>query len=102
MGYAVVAPADLPTADPAHDLEFKRIHLLSRFHGGGAGGRLLQHAIAHATTAGATRLLLGVYAGNHAAQAFYRRKGFVHLADRTFDVGGKGYEDHVMGLALSH
>lgn len=100
VGYAVVAPADLPTADAGRDLELKRIYLLGRFQGGGTGGRLLQHAIAHASAAGAARLLLGVYAGNLAAQAFYRRKGFVHLADRVFQVGGKGYEDHVMGLQL--
>jgi len=100
VGYAVVAPPDLPTADAAHDLELKRIYLLGRFHGGGAGGRLLQHAIGHATAVGAARLLLGVYAGNHSAQAFYRRKGFVHIADRSFDVGGRGYDDHVMALML--
>ncbi len=100
VGYAVVAPADLPAADPARDLELKRIYLLGRFHGGGTGGLLLQHAIAHATAAGAARLLLGVYADNHAAQAFYRRKGFVHIADRRFRVGDRDYDDHVMGLAL--
>lgn len=100
VGYAVVAPADLPSAD-TRDLELKRIYLLGRYHGGGTGRRLLQACIAHATTAGAARLLLGVYAGNHAAQAFYRRQGFTHVADRTFHVGGKGYDDHVMALVLA-
>ncbi|SRR5690606_9459832 len=100
VGYAVVAPADLPTANAGRDLELKRIYLLGRFQGGGSGSRLLQHAIGHAAAAGAARLLLGVYAGNHAAQAFYRHKGFVHLADRVFHVGGQGYDDHVMGLVL--
>lgn len=100
VGYAVVAPPDLPSADADRDLELKRIYLLSRYHGGGTGRRLLQQAIAHATAAGADRLLLGVYAGNHAALEFYRRQGFSYIAERTFHVGGKGYDDHVMARVL--
>ncbi|GAB1595197.1 GNAT family N-acetyltransferase [Lysobacter claricitrinus] len=100
VGYAVVARADLPGADPARDLELKRIYLLGRYHGGGIGRSLLQHAVHHARAFGAARLLLGVYAGNDAAIAFYRRAGFVHVADRRFNVGGRDYDDRVMALAL--
>ncbi|MGY4514798.1 GNAT family N-acetyltransferase [Lysobacter sp. HA18] len=99
-GYAVVAKAELPGADAARDLELKRIYLLGRYHGGGVGRSLLQHAIMHAREAGASRLLLGVYAGNASAIAFYRRAGFVHVADRRFNVGGRDYDDHVMALPL--
>jgi ribosomal protein S18 acetylase RimI-like enzyme len=101
VGYVVVAPVELPSAHPDQDLELKRIYLLGRYQGGGTGRRLLEQAVAHAASSGAVRLLLGVYAGNQSAQDFYRRQGFSHLTERTFYVGGKGYDDHVMSLALS-
>lgn len=101
VGYIVAAPAELPSADPEQDLELKRIYLLGRYQGGGTGRRLLAEAITFATSAGSARLLLGVYAGNRSAQAFYRRQGFSQVARRTFYVGGKGYDDYVMGLELS-
>lgn len=101
VGYAVVATPDLPLSDPARDLELKRIYVLGRYQGSGTGRHLLEHALAHATAAGAARLLLGVYAGNDRAQAFYRRHGFAHLARRSFEVGGHDYRDNVMARALS-
>ena len=100
VGYAVLASPDLPMADPAHDLELKRIYVLARYQGSGTGQRLLEHALAHARAAGASRLLLGVYAGNARAQAFYLRHGFAHLAERGFEVGGHSYRDNVMARAL--
>ncbi|NUO76032.1 GNAT family N-acetyltransferase [Lysobacter sp. 5GHs7-4] len=101
VGYAVVAPAQLPLADlAADDLELKRIYLLSRFHGGGWGKRLLAAAVAHARAAGARRLLLGVYAGNAAAIGFYERAGFRAVGTRSFNVGGRDYDDRILSLAL--
>jgi ribosomal protein S18 acetylase RimI-like enzyme len=87
--------------DIGQDLELKRIYLLSRYHGGGTGKHLLAQAIEHAQSQRAARLLLGVYSGNTAAMAFYRRQGFSNLAERKFNVGGKDYDDHVMSLALA-
>jgi len=100
VGYAVLARPALPAADPERDLELKRIYVLSRYHGGGVGKALLAQAVAHAKAAGAGRLLLGVYAGNAAAMGFYRRHGFEKLAERQFNVGGRAYDDHVLGLVL--
>ncbi|MET0856687.1 MAG: GNAT family N-acetyltransferase [Telluria sp.] len=102
VGYLVVAPPDLPMVEIGQDLELKRIYLLSRYHGGGAGKQLLARAIEHAESRRAARLLLGVYSGNTAAIAFYRRQGFSNLAERKFNVGGKVYDDHVMSLALAN
>lgn len=101
VGYALVTAPDLPSAHPDRDLELKRIYLFARYHGGGTGKRLLAGAIGHAREAGAARLLLGVYAGNHAAIGFYRKQGFVDVATRQFNVGGKAYDDRVMGLPLA-
>lgn len=101
VGYVVVTQADLPGADRGSDLELKRIYLLGRYQGGGLGRKMLAEAVAHATGAGARRLLLGVYSGNHAAIAFYGKQGFAHVADRRFVVGGTAYDDHVMALQLT-
>jgi ribosomal protein S18 acetylase RimI-like enzyme len=100
VGYAVVAPPALPGADVTRDLELKRIYLLSRYHGGGAGKRLLQQAVGFANGAGAARLLLGVYSGNETAIGFYVRQGFEHVARRQFNVGGTLYDDYVLGFTL--
>ena len=101
VGYAVVASPELPMADISRDLELKRIYLLGRYQGGGTGKRLLAQAIGHAKLKGAARLLLGVYAGNASALAFYRKQGFVNLTQRQFNVGGRAYDDQVMSLTLS-
>jgi ribosomal protein S18 acetylase RimI-like enzyme len=99
VGYAMVASAKLPGAEQG-DLELKRIYALSRFHGSGLGRGLMEAAIDHARTLGAPRLLLGVYAGNARALAFYARNGFVRIAERMFQVGEKHYEDHVLAKPL--
>jgi len=99
VGYAMVAAAKLPGAQPG-DVELKRIYTLSRFHGSGLGRGLMEAAIDHARTLGAPRLLLGVYAGNARALAFYARNGFVPIGERMFQVGEKHYNDHVLARPL--
>jgi ribosomal protein S18 acetylase RimI-like enzyme len=100
VGYAVLAPPDLPLADAARDLELKRIYLLGRYRGSGTGKRLLAQAVQHAKSVGAARVLLGVYAGNDAAIGFYRHLGFSNFTERKFNVGGRAYDDHVLSLSL--
>ncbi|HET8611630.1 MAG TPA: GNAT family N-acetyltransferase [Sphingomonas sp.] len=100
IGYALAAPAALPGAQ-AGDLELKRIYLLSRFHGGGLGAELMRRAVGWAMRRGARRLLLGVYAGNARAIAFYRKQGFEPIADRRFRVGDRDYDDVVLARPLS-
>lgn len=101
IGYMVVAPPDLPLADTAGDLELKRIYLLGKFHGGGLGRQLVSHAVSHARAEGARKLLLGVYAHNRQAIAFYERAGFGKVGARKFTVGGRDYDDHIMGMGLA-
>jgi GNAT superfamily N-acetyltransferase len=55
--YLVLAPAELPSADPGQDLEIKRIYLLGRYQGGGDGRRLIRQAVEFATGAGAWLLM---------------------------------------------
>ncbi|AZP14166.1 GNAT family N-acetyltransferase [Undibacterium parvum] len=101
IGYILVAPAQLPLAGiSAADLEIKRIYLLSKFHGGGLGKRMLEHAINYAKQRQAARLLLGVYAKNSAAIGFYQHAGFQQVGTRSFTVGGIDFDDYIMALAL--
>lgn len=101
VGYLVLSPAKLPIPDPRpDDLEIKRIYLLHRFHGQRLGKRLLEQAVAHAREQGSRRIVLGVYADNHDALAFYARCGFRPLSSRTFRVGDTDYNDTILALEL--
>lgn len=102
VGYLAMGPAGLPVHDPQPgDLEIKRIYLLHRFHGLGLGKRLMAAALTQAGQLGARRLLLGVYAHNDAAIAFYRGLGFEPAGQRTFRVGERDYDDRILALSLA-
>ena len=102
IGFALLASSSLPETDPdGSDLELKRIYSLSRFHGTGVGAALMRLAVEHATQAAARRLLLGVYAGNERAIAFYRKQGFTPIARRRFQVGARDYDDIVFARPLT-
>lgn len=100
VGYVMLCPPDLPTPTDAHDLEIKRIYLLSRFQGAGVGAGLMGEALDTARSGGARRVLLGVYGKNAAAIAFYARQGFAHAGVRKFQVGANTYDDLVLARAL--
>jgi ribosomal protein S18 acetylase RimI-like enzyme len=98
VGYAMLTAPDLPGAQ-AGDIELKRIYTLSRLHGSGVGGALMQ-AVTDAAN-GYQRLLLGVYRHNERAIAFYRKQGFEPVGTRQFKVGGTLYDDLVFAKPLS-
>jgi diamine N-acetyltransferase len=101
VGYALVTKPDLEAADPAGgDLELKRIYSLSHMHGSGIGPKLMECAVEHAEAQRARRLLLGVFKYNVRAIAFYKREGFVPIAERQFRVGNKVCEDLVLAKPL--
>ncbi|TCK72800.1 acetyltransferase (GNAT) family protein [Acidipila rosea] len=101
VGYAVLAEAKLPVADPQlTDIELKRIYLLHRFQGCGLGRALMEQSIEAAREMGRKRLLLGVYGRNVGAIAFYERCGFRKVGERTFLVGTTLHEDAVMGREI--
>lgn len=99
IGYVLVTQPELPAAQPG-DLEVKRIYVLQRYQGRRVGVRLLNETIAAARSAGAHRLLLGVYSINEAAIAFYTKIGFRRVGTREFSVGRNTYHDYVLALAL--
>ena len=104
VGYLMLSPpaaGELPLADLGPlDLEVKRIYLLHRFQGLRLGAALMSLARERALRRGARRLVLGVYAGNHTAIAFYERQGFRSAGRRTFRVGETDCEDLILACPL--
>ena len=101
VGYAMLTTPDLPVGDlSASDIELKRIYLFSRFRGTGAATRLLEAALRAADRADKRRMLLGVYAENHRALAFYRKKGFTLAGTRSFQMGTMICDDLVLVRAI--
>jgi len=101
IGYAMVCAPDFPGFDVRpHDIELKRIYLLSRYRPGGSGQRLMDAALAHARELGRKRVLLGTNAGNVRAIAFYRRNGFVEVGTREFTVGAQVCCDAIFGKVI--
>lgn len=98
VGFALIGAPDLAVARDG-DIELKRIYSLSRFHGSGMGAALMEQAVAAASDH--RRLLLGVYAHNVRALAFYRKQGFADIGTRQFNVGGKLYDDLVLARPLA-
>ena len=98
IGFALLTAPQIAGAQEG-DIELKRIYTLSRFHGTGVGAALMQAAVSGAQ--GHARLLLGVYAANHRAIAFYRKNGFEQIATRKFDIGGMLYDDVVLARPLA-
>lgn len=102
VGFALVGSSSLPGTDPnGGDLELKRIYTLSGFHGTGLGAALLAEVVKYAVREKARRLLLGVYAGNRRAMAFYNKQGFAPIADRRFRVGDRDYDDVVFAKGIA-
>jgi diamine N-acetyltransferase len=101
VGYMVLDRAALPVPDlRPTDYEIKRVYLLNRFQGSGIGRRLVSLAVGESRILGAQRILLGVYKGNDRAIGFYQRVGFATIGERVFQVGSRGYEDHIMAFEL--
>ncbi len=101
VGFSLLGGTDLPgSTSDGSDIELKRIYTLSRFHGGGIGSALMRQAVDLAEHKGCRRLLLGVYAGNGRARAFYTKSGFAQIADRRFGVGDREYDDVVLARQL--
>jgi ribosomal protein S18 acetylase RimI-like enzyme len=101
IGYSVLTTPDLPAVDtsPA-DIELRRIYTLSRAHGTGLGPALMAQALLDARTMGRERMLLGVYAGNERARAFYQKQGFTEVGERQYQVGATLCDDVIYALPL--
>ncbi|ESQ86982.1 hypothetical protein ABAC460_21620 [Asticcacaulis sp. AC460] len=89
-GYLHCGPVTLPhaEADRARHGELKRIYVRASHQGQGLGKRLLETALDWmAATYGDAPQWLGVWSGNHRAQAFYAAHGFQRVGEYKFPVG---------------
>jgi len=101
IGYTVLTTPDLPAVDvQADDIELRRIYTLSRAHGTGLGPALMGQALLDARDMGRKRVLLGVYAGNERARAFYQKQGFAKVGERQYQVGATLCDDVIYALPL--
>jgi diamine N-acetyltransferase len=100
IGYAALTPPDVPIPTGEGDVELRRIYVLSRFHGGGLGARLLTTATDAARQAGFTRILLCVFSVNTNAIGFYARQGFAQAGVMKFRMGANEYDDLVLARSL--
>ncbi|MDP1026152.1 GNAT family N-acetyltransferase [Sphingomonas sp. KR1UV-12] len=95
VGYTVLtAPQEVGDTGPG-DIELRRIYTLSTARSTGLGAALMEQALDDARALGANRMLLGVFAGNARACAFYERQGFVVAERRRFKVGATWHDDLV-------
>jgi ribosomal protein S18 acetylase RimI-like enzyme len=101
IGYSVLTPPDLPAINThPDDIELRRIYTLSRTHGTGLGPALMAQALLDARALERKRVLLGVYAGNNRARAFYEKQGFVKVGERQYQVGATLCDDVIYALQL--
>ena len=100
VGYALLTEPDLPIGLREGDVELRRIYILSKWHGGGLGRRLIEAAIGHARVAGKRRFLIGVAGDNDGAIGFYRRIGCEQIGTRQFRVGDTLFDDLIVGMDL--
>ncbi len=100
IGYTLLTPPEDVGVTGPGDIELRRIYTLSTARGTGLGAALMAQAIADAHDLGSIRMLLGVFAGNHRARAFYERQGFAIVAERRFKVGATLHDDMVYARTI--
>ena len=76
-----------PMPRPHRPVMLSQLYCAGEATGRGIGAALLDWAIGEARRWGADALQLSVFSENPGAQRFYRRHGFVHVADIHFWVG---------------
>lgn len=80
--------------------ELERLYLHPRFQARGLGRRLLQAAEASSREAGAARLWLDCWTGNHRARGFYAACGYEDQGAAVYRFGGRDYENRRLARPL--
>ena len=83
-----------------HAIELKQLYTAPGATGGGIGSALMDWALAEAGELGADEIQLSVWSGNTAAQRFYHRYGFAHVADTHFWVGEQCDEEFLFARMI--
>jgi ribosomal protein S18 acetylase RimI-like enzyme len=95
----VAGGLDYPTG-AARPVTLSQLYCAPAATGRGIGAALLAWALAEARARGADEMRLSVWSGNHGAQRFYARHGFVHVADIDFWVGNHRDDEFLYALKL--
>jgi ribosomal protein S18 acetylase RimI-like enzyme len=96
IGYAQVGPCKLPHPDVSPDHgELYQLYIRGEAQGLGLGKRLLQIALDHLAATRPGPVWLGVWSGNHKAQAVYRKNGFDKVGDYEFPVGNWRDQEYI-------
>lgn len=87
----------LPPGEPdrARTRELHQLYITAKAQGSGLADALMQHVFDDAAAHSAAAVYLSVYAGNHRAQRFYARHGFVEIGRNPFAVGSVIDDDRV-------
>ena len=84
----------------ANVIELKQLYTRPDLTGKGIGAALMDWAFAEARARDADEIQLSVWSGNHGAQRFYARYGFVKVADVHFWVGAHRDDEFLLSLML--
>jgi GNAT superfamily N-acetyltransferase len=97
IGFATAGPCGLPHPEvtPACG-ELKRFYLYKAWHNGGLGRDLFDEVIAWLNTGPSRTIWIGVWSENYGAQRFYTRRGFEHVGEYGFKVGGTVDHDLIL------
>ncbi|GGQ94305.1 GNAT family N-acetyltransferase [Deinococcus ruber] len=83
IGYVQFGAAQHAASVPG-DVEIRRLYLLPGAQQQGLGSRLMEAALTHPQVQAASRVVLGVWHTNTAAQRFYARFGFVQIGEQPY------------------
>jgi ribosomal protein S18 acetylase RimI-like enzyme len=96
LGYAHVGPCKLPHPEVAPGAaELYQLYVRGEAQGLGIGRRLLTHALDHLAHSRPGPVWLGVWSGNHRAQALYAARGFAKVGEYRFPVGSWEDEEFI-------
>ena len=89
-----------PASPALRPITLSQLYCAASATGSGLGSALIDWALAEARTRGADEMRLSVWAGNHGAQRFYARYGFIKVADIGFWVGKQRDDEFLYALKL--
>lgn len=96
VGYVLAGSCGLPHAEAdATQGELRRLYVAHEAHGGGIGGALLREALVWLERTFGDPIWLGVWSGNHRAQAIYQRYGFHKVGEYDYPVGQWLDREHI-------
>ena len=88
LGYAHIGPSKLPHPDVTEGAgELYQLYVRNEAQGLGLGKQLLAQALDYLEATRGEPVWLGVWSGNHKAQAIYLANGFKKIGEYQFPVG---------------